>query len=160
MVDIQAKEIIDKIFEELKIQPALKLPTKIGDKINLVYSVNPQRDMQVKSAQAVDTAVAGGIHTTSLVKDTYFVGGFLSVSKDVVSNSILTELIVTPKGKAATSFIRLRYEPLTAGDFQHSIILPHPILLERGSAVQIQHNSGTASIDGTGIAYFYEVDPI
>lgn len=42
MVDIQSKEVIDKISEQLKIQPSIVIPRVLGKDIQLVFDVNSE----------------------------------------------------------------------------------------------------------------------
>lgn len=158
MVDIQAKEVIDKISEDLKIQPALQIPRAIGDKIQLVYGVNPERLVQAISDVASDST-AGTILTTHATKDTFLVGIDLSVSKDIVSDSIFTDVRGFPFGlTTAVNLISLRYEPLTAGAHHKNIAFTKPILLARNTTLRIVNNTATASIDASATVFLYEVD--
>ena len=157
-LEIQSKEVIDKISEELKLQPALKIPRELMDKIQLVYSVNPPVVIQSVLDDNSD-ATSATVMTTSAVKDTYISAITLSVAKDVVSNSLHTQVSGTDFLGVAKPLIRIRYEPVTVGSFTETITFPIPIRLARGTNVLLQNNSGTASIDASCVVYFYEVDP-
>lgn len=158
MVDIQSKEVIDKISDELKIQPAMTIPRALAEKIQLVYGINPQYDVKFVAGSTND-ATTSDLMTTSATKDTYLVACMLTVSKDVVSNSINSKINAFAVGRANSSLLALRYEPVTAGTHQITFDFAHPIKLERGSVITITNSSGTASIDTLGIVYFYETDP-
>lgn len=158
MVDIQSKEVIDKISEELKVQPALEIPRAIADKIRLAYIINPEHMLQTAAGLSTD-ALSETIHTTHATKDTFLVGISFSVAQDASSDSVQTDVRGTPEGKASSFFLSVRTEPSTAGEHNKSIIFPTPFKLEKGSIISINNSTNTASIDAHGLIYFYEVDP-
>lgn len=158
MVEHQAKEVIDKISTDLKIQPALKIPRAIAEKIQLSYNINPER--RVLSAKGfANNATSATILTSSSTKDTYLIGFSISVSKDAVSDSVSTKIqFVDSLGKNDDRFI-VRYEPTTAGQFTRSFVLPIPFKIARNSVVQVLNSTATAAIKGSGTVYYYETDP-
>lgn len=157
-LDIQSKEVIDKISDDLKLQPSMKIPREIADKIQLVYNVNPERIVKVTKG-AVSDGTASTIFTTSLVKETFMIGCSLTVAKDVVNDSLFSDVNARPFEQAGDTMLRIRYEPVTAGQFTESIFFPIAIKLRRGSVVTVNNESGLASIDTTALIYFYETDP-
>ena len=161
MVDIQAKEIIDKIFKELKIQPALTLPRRIGDRINLVYVVNPETpNIQVALGNASDSSASVTIFTTHATKPTFLTGLTVTIAKSSLATATSTDVRFTPIGKAQATGLRVRYEPSTAGQFTETLSLNNPIELEPGTTVNFQNDTAIASIDVSATAFFYEVDPL
>lgn len=159
VLDIQSKEVIDKISDELKVQPALEIPRKLADNIQLSYDVSPPKHIQTTQGSSSDTTSVN-IVTVSTTKRTFVVGISLSIAKDIVNDGIFTNIAMVPKGQSvAQTVFRIRYEPITVGQFTESILFPLPIELEKGSSITIVNGSGTASIDSTGIIYFYETDP-
>jgi hypothetical protein len=158
MVDIQSKEVIDKISEDLKIQPSLQVPRELAKAIQLIYNVNPTREVQIRNKVAADS-VSEVIHTTHATKRTFLIAVSLSVAKDIVSPSVRSRISLFPKGKAVIDVIELRYEPLTAGDYVESLSLPIPMELEKNSEIKVLNQSATASIDAAAKIYFFEVDP-
>jgi len=159
MVDIQSKEVIDKISDDLKVQPSLQIPRELAKQIQLVYNVNPEREIKIASVTASDsTAVA--IMTTSATKNTFLIGASLSTAKDVVSTSLFSAIRGHVFGQAATAILfAQRYEPVTAGAHSLTINFSKPIKLERASVVSVSNSTNVASIDTTGIVYFFETDP-
>lgn len=159
MVDIQAKEIIDKMSQDLKVQPAMQLPRELGKIIDPVFVVNPDRLIRSNNKDLSDgTAVT--IFTTDPNKDTFITGVTLSVAKSVLSTSLFSLISASVFGQASnTPLLRIRFEPVTAGQFTESIIFKHPILLQRNTVVQIENNNATASIDMSAVVFFFEVDP-
>jgi len=160
-LEIQSKEVIDKISEELKVQPALQIPRKIGEKIDLVYSVNPARKLQVAGGTVAD-ATEGSIFTAAANKRTFLVHAHLSVAKDVVSDSVSTWLRCTPLGQAAnTVFLNMRYEPITvASNLNLTWTASEPLEIEPGSAVLITNSTATASIDAGAVITYFETDAL
>jgi len=161
MVDIQSKEIIDKMSDDLKVQPAMQLPRELGKQILPVYNVNPVRNIDVKSVNVNDTATAIAIHTTSATKRTFLIGVSIAVNKDVVNvgTNSLIRANVTGNLTVATNLLIVRYESVTAGSFNENIMFPIPIEITKNTSIEFKHNGALASIDGTGIVYFYETDP-
>lgn len=159
MVDIQSKEVIDKISEELKVQPSMQIPRELAKQIQLIYNINPERKIQIKVADASDSTFAN-IMTTHAKKRTFLIGVYLTVSKDVLNDSLFSSITVIPKKGAQVTIISIRYEPLTAGQFTESIMFPVPIELEKSSGIGISNTTATASIDTGGRIFFYEEDPL
>jgi len=159
MVEIQSKEVIDKIADELKIQPSMNVPREVENKINLSYNVNPPRTTIIKSGNAFDST-GGTIFATSTQKRTFLLGVSLAISKDIVSDSIFTRVLVDlAETNANEAIFYVRYEPLTAGQLNESIIFPYPIELKKGSNVTLGNSTATSSIDVNATFYLYETDP-
>lgn len=159
MVEIQSKEVIDKISDELKVQPALEIPRTLAKDIQLVYDVNTMPKVFLKAGTLSDSAGPTAIHTTSSERDTFITFIDLTLAKDVVSDSIVTQVLMVIDGKATAPALLLRYEPVTAGQFNKGIIFNPPIKLERGSSITITHSQATASIDASAVVGLYETDP-
>lgn len=157
MVDIQSKEVIDKVSDELKIQPAMEIPRELAKQIQLVYKVNPEREIRPFAA-TVNDSQGGGVFTTHAIKRTFLVGATLTVSKDVVSTSLNSLMSVVPKRGGTTTVLRINYEPVTAGNHHAEISFP-PMELEKASAIILSNSTSTASIDTHLVFYFYETDP-
>jgi len=159
MVDIQSKEVIDKISDELKIQPSLQIPRTLMDKIQLAYSVNPKREIKIARGTA-QNATTATVLTASSVNDTFLTAASLSVSKSALATSVLSTLTCQPKGQAVLqTLLLINYEPTTAGDrvATHSFI--EPILLERGSIVTVTNTTTVSFIESVGIVHFFETNP-
>ena len=160
MVDIQSKEVIDKISDELKVQPALVIPRELSKQIQLSYGVNPPKNIQGSAVVNLSDSSSVTIITAHAIKRTFITGAWLSIAKSVAATSLFTELIFTPRhSNAATSIIRVRYEPVTAGSFTQHVEFPHPIELLQGSVVGIINSTAVASIDVSAAITFYETDP-
>jgi len=160
MVDIQSKEIIDKMAEELKVQPSLALPRKLMDSIQPVFNVNPQPAMQ-QLGTAFSDGTAGTLMTTSTTKRTFVTAVNYTVTKDVVNTSINTRIGATLfLQNAQINLLRTNYEPVTAGSFTETITFNPPLEMAKGIDITLNNSSGLASIDSAGVVFFYELDPL
>jgi len=158
-MDIQSKEVIDKISDELKVQPAMTIPRELAKQIQLVYAVNPIRNIRIQAGDITDSA-SGIMHTTHATKDTWLVACSLSVSKDVNSTSTFSRVVCPVRAQpSGESQIVVRYEPLTANNISEVITFNEPILLKKGAECTVTNSSAVASIDATGTIWFYETDP-
>lgn len=104
VLDIQSKEVIDKISDELKVQPSLLIPRELAKVIQLVYNVNPSNHVNI-----VRTAVVNNTTTTLFTvpaKKHFFLTGYSNAaSGNAVRNlSIIIngETIILNKSKAGT----------------------------------------------------------
>jgi len=161
-VEIQSKEIIDKMAEDLKVQPSMLLPRELGKTIMPVFNVNAPPLIKTAFGGASDS-VSTTIHTTSTRRDTFLVAGFLTTTKDVVSTSITSQITFVAFGDTGVNgLVALRYEPVTAqGGMVTQITLPMPgIKLARGTAINVTNSTAIASIDSRGGVFFYETDPL
>jgi len=161
MVDIQSKEVIDKISDELKVQPSMAIPRKLAEQIQLSFNVNAVPRVRVIDANISDTT-SGVILTTSATSDTWVVGASISVAKSVVNDGLFSDIRVTPFGQADDQqLVVVRYEPVTAGsNISSSETYPFPILLAKNSDVVIVNQSGLASIDTFAKVLVYETDTL
>ena len=114
-------------------------------------------NIQVKD-RVISDDTSGTIITISSTARTFLTSLSLSVTKDVVSNSVQSAITIVPIGKVVESALAIRYEPLTAGEHMLALNLSQPVELERGTAVVLTNTNGTASIDTVGIVYFYEIE--
>ena len=158
MAKIHNIDLIKSIIDKAKLQTAVdKVPTELAEKIiPVLVADTTEKLIQVARAAATD-ATGVTIHTTSETKDTYLTGLHLTISKNNVNDSIISAINATTFGEAAGSVLVLRYEPLTAGQLHASITFSHPIKLEKGTPITISNSGILASIDTTGMIFFYEV---
>ncbi len=150
MVDIQSKEVIDKISDELKIQPALEIPRQISKEIGLVYTVNPMPDGIVKSSSTANTGTRI-IFTTPTDRDFFMTSSFLGYTCDATCDSITYSLNILPKGRALANVVILSKQTLTTTTENTNFVFPNPILLERGSNINMiqTFSAGTSVINGS-----------
>lgn len=157
-LEIQSKEVIDKISEDLKVQPAQKIPRKLSKDIQLTYDCNAPKKLTLASLDLSDTESAT-IHTCDSKKRTFLMGANLTYSKDAANTGLFSSISITPLGKATADFLILRYEPTTAGNGFAQYNGQCGLELEKGSEILLNHGSDVASIDGSACVYFYEEDP-
>lgn len=159
-MDIQSKEVIDKIANDLKVQPAAQIPRELSKNIQLTYDCNSPKDIIVDSLGISDTA-STGMFTTSSKKRTFVSSLLLSINKDAVNDGINSSIQAFPKtNNEEIKLIQINYEPTTAGQFTHSITFPIPIELKKNTVVRLVNNAATASIDAFALVFYYEEDPL
>jgi len=133
-LDIQSKEVIDKISDELKVQPALAIPRELSDKIQLVYAVNPVRHLIQTNGGTLSDGTSATPFSFHATKNTFVTGLTISVAKSVLSQSINSSINLIIKGSAATSaFLTINYEPLTVGSNLNMVMKfdPPPFLFQK-----------------------------
>lgn len=158
MVDIQSKEVIDKVSDELKIQPAMKIPREIMDKIQLVYNVNPTNSGNIIKAVTKITSGAVGFFTTPTTRDFFLTSAFLQNQSDVAATNTLGSLTVVVGG---ITIPILEFSKITLTIFNDSLTLsfPNPIKIDRGTAVVLNNTFGLGvSVSSAGITG-YTTDP-
>lgn len=159
MVDIQSKEVIDKISNELKVQPALMIPRSLMEKLQLVYNVNPSR--VVNLVETATLAVTGGatIFTSSPDRDTFITAITWTLHADVSNDGTAASVsVVLPNG--ATVFpINIVKIALLEQVFEKTLVFNPPIKVLRNSI--IRHSQaftlGSGAISTT--VFGYETDP-
>lgn len=160
MVDIQSKEIIDKMSEDLKIQPAMQLPRELGKQILPVYVVNPNF-FNASRAASTNRVITGSatIFTTNADKRTFLTGIWLHYQHNVVADSTTFTMTATPiLRNVATNIIVLSKITLTAT--QDRIFVPFSIPMELGpdtTIIMTQTFTVGVGIMSGGITFF-EVD--
>lgn len=160
MVDIQSKEVIDKMSEELKVQPAMALPRKLNDSIQPVYNVNPFSHKLKLTGGGPSDATSSIIHTCSTEKDTYLVAVNMSTQKSALHDGNTSAVRITTDQQTAFPILLTRYEPLTAAsNIGQEFALPIPIKLKRGSNITCTNETATASVDTRCVVIYYETDP-
>jgi len=159
MVEIQSKEVIDKISEDLKTQPAFNIPRELAKQIQLVYDINPSRTLKCVNAVVADNT-AGTIHTADSKKRTFVVAVNMSVNKSALNDSTFSAVDLIDITGARRQILNMAYEPTTAASHLFAeTSLNFPIEVEKGSTIRIINGTGTASIDARASIFFYEVDP-
>lgn len=132
-------------------------PRELGKTVVPVMEVKPMPMIQIVRTATAD-ATSANMMTTSTTKKTYLVGAGISVSKDAVNNGTNTRIDAVPEGRASVGVVEIRYEPITAlSNLRGDAFFP-PMLLEKGSTISIVNSSATASVDISGIVYYYEED--
>ncbi len=160
MVDTQSKEVIDKMSDELKIQPSMALPRTLVNNIQPTFEVGLDRiNTEVRSATTVTTG-STTIFTTPTGRNFFLTSAFLSMDDNATSDGTVCNLTVTMPSGAAANLIRLHKITLTATSKELSNSYPPKgILLARGSGIVMTHTftvgASTLSAGITG----YTTDP-
>lgn len=161
MVDIQSKEVIDKISDDLKIQPALQIPRELAKQIQLTYNINPKFNNAVRFV-AAGRATTGSttIFTTSADRRTFLTGVHFQYQHDAAVNSTFLALSAVPVFRnVAENIIIFNKITLTANQDRVFVPFPVPMELAPSSSIVITQTFtlGVGVMNG-GIT-FYEVDP-
>lgn len=155
VLEIQSKEVIDKISDELKVQPALEIPRQLAPNIQLTYGVNPLRIVNIVKS----LAAAGTMYTTPLDRDFYLT--FASASATISSaTSVTPGITIVLAGQALIKILGVNMAApagVTGMCQAVSADFSTPILLEKGSTIVVTTlgaaDSGFFSIAG------YTTDP-
>ena len=136
MVEIQSKEVIDKISDELKVQPALQIPRTLGKEIQLNYNVNQDPIVNLLGFKTKSTT--GSLFSDDLPegKNIFLTGLTFNYSKDVTNDNVLMELQVVILG-LTTTLLSITTPTLTAKDETIIMLFPAPIKIDAGSAIKV-----------------------
>lgn len=161
MVDIQSKEVIDKMSDELKIQPSMALPRALVNTIQPVYSVNPDHKKGVAISSGRAATGSGVVFATPAGKDFFLTSCHMSYMCDATADSTLYELRCNPVGNNGQTINVLRFNKLTttAANQTQSIAIDPPLQLERGSSILIVQTFTVGTSNITGGITGYSVDP-
>lgn len=150
--------IIKTLIDKCKLQPSKDVvPQELAEKVLPVVEVSPERKIHIAREASADSA-SEILHTCHASKKTFLINCQLSVSKDVLSDSTNSFIDLIPVGAARLIVLEHRYEPLTVGAFFAHSSLSLPMELEKGSTILLKNTSGGASIDLSGVVYYYEED--
>ncbi len=159
MAQINNSDTIKSLISKAGIQTSIdNVPTQLAEKIVPVICCDPKRDIRVLVGTASDS-VSSLILTTSTTKRTFVIGTSITTAKDVNSTSLFTDIVATNIFGEGIRLNRTRYEPLTAmSHITNDLIYPLPIELAKNSTVTITNSTNVASIDSSGMVFYYEVE--
>ena len=161
MVKHNSKEVIDKIAQDLKVQPAAALPTELSRDIQLTYNCNSRPQILSAAAQVSDSVGPEVILTTSSTKRTFITGLQFSVTTDAAATATVCRVSAQLKGgSAGTSLIKFRKHSATAANLNEQMTYPFPIEIEPGTDIALENNTAVASIDTSCTIFYYEEDPL
>lgn len=158
MVEHQSKEVVDKISQDLKIQPALRIPREIEDKIKLVYNVNPENHVNIVKSVSRTTTGTVTIFATPTDRDFYITSVFLQNQSDSAADNIFGDVRVTINGVAVTLLIFQKIT-LTVFNYNTSISFFNPIKIDRGTNVTLNNTFGLGVSVSQGGITGYTTDP-
>jgi len=158
MAKVERGEVIQEVIRKLRLNSGLETtPSIVEDKIRAVIDVEPKPMVNTTTGTASDATTAT-ILTTSTSRRSFLTYCSLSVAKSVLATSLFSDIAVFPRGKASSTVLRIRYEPVTAGEFTNSINFDTPIELEPGTIVTVTNTTTTSSIDSSGTVGIYELE--
>jgi hypothetical protein len=138
MTVIQDGTLIADVVDELNLQPgAASIMQQLGDKVNLVYSIN-RKFTSVLRNSANSATGSSLIYTTPPDKDFYLVAVVMGITKNVTSDGTGAIITVVTEG-SIKNMLRIPLETLTAVSQTISLVLPFPLKLDRNSAISHSH---------------------
>jgi hypothetical protein len=159
MVEIQSKEAIDKISDELKVQPSMEIDKKLIPGVQPVFEVGNNQTARI--ARAIKTTTGAiNILTTKTGKRTFLTGLFLSYMHDVAADS--TEIFMTATIKEtnlATNIFNVAKLTATAAHGNIHVPFNPPIEIKENTNVSMTHNFTVGAGFISGLVQYYETDP-
>jgi len=159
MVDIQSKEVIDKISDELKVQPAMEIPTKIAKEIQLVYDISPRNSVLIVKQGDRATSGSTTVHTAHATRDTYLTGLQFSWDFDATADNLQATIKITPEGKGSVEIVNIKKLTTTANQGSTQLHINPPILLEKATTITLNSTFTVGAGTMSGTALMYETDP-
>jgi len=139
MVDIQSKEVIDKMSEDLKVQPAMMLPRLLGNQIMPTFSVNSDNIITAGGLSDASVRTATGnlnAFTTPVTTDfflTNITAGFVKdATCDVGTGGLTISCVI---GGRTTTLYAFPVITLTADGDHIELHFSPPIKLDRNTTV-------------------------
>lgn len=129
--------------------------TEMPSYITPVYQITKKADL-IKLNQLTN-ATSSTIFTSASDKDTYISALALSYAKDAANTATYCRIAGTVEGVSVIMH-QIALLPSTAGTGGFSITLPYPIKVDRGTAVQVLADNGTAVIRVSAIVNGYTVE--
>lgn len=159
MVDIQSKEVIDKISDELKIQPSLQIPRALAKDIQLVYDVGEtfKSFIPVSFSDIRITTGTSTLLTAHATRRTFLTGISLSTQADATANNTTIFINATLRGRALATILRLAKVTTTLYEGSLSITFPTPIEIEPSSTVTMTNTFTVGASSAAGSVHGFEV---
>ena len=162
MVDIQSKEIIDKMSEDLKVQPAMALPRTLVNNIQPVFSVNSERAVSLTgNIQRTTSANGAGILVLPTGKRFFLTSLMIqNVSDATADNTSIRITGISADTGASMSLAGMSKITLTAFSDSISREFNTPIEIQAGSTISLT-NIFTLGVSVTHVSVEgYLVDPL
>jgi len=162
MVEIQSKEILNKISEDIKESNVNLLPRELSKNIQAVLIVNPKNISNSDIVKSDSRATTGSttLHTTSTTRDTYLVSVTLGAQADATADNTLVNLTITPSKTAVTNILRLAKLTTTVFTGNISLNLSEPLLLARNTAISFGSTFTVGAVNMTASVVLFEVDTL
>lgn len=164
MVEIQSKEAIDKISDELKVQPAVMIPRELMDKIQLTYDIGEGAIRKGFTAVGErDVTGAGSLFTVpNDGHDYYLVHARLALTSDATydGKEVIIRIDTADDNRASVKILSLRHNDAGAAAiaFQdgETNFGSAPLRLTAGSTVDIVPSFTAGSLESTGIIHMFK----
>jgi len=158
MVEHQSKEVIDKISDELKIQPALQIPKELMDKIQLAYNINPPI-LTTLFKERSESGSGGTVFTTDARLNTFVTGIMMSIQKDVTS-TVIAYAVRGVVGGATVKLGQMNFLSVTISDQHMYLQFKDPVKLDVASAVSTTiSGGGVGNHSAETIIHGFTTDP-
>jgi len=131
----------------------LEVPRTTSNMIVPTVEVNPRLVKPAFVKNITTSSGAATIYTTPTMQDFYLCSASLSICKDVSCDTSAVNLRTTING-ATVEFLSIAGITLTVSNQSLSVSFPHPIKIDRGVVIQMNHTKtagvffGTAQITG------------
>lgn len=143
----QVKETVEALKIDLHTE---KIPNAIP-----TVETNPKivKNIYCTNKIAIN-ATSESIKVCSATNDTYIVGAFISVNKDVTSTSIYEDIVATIDG-VTTSILKIASISLTPEIQSAYAYFSHPIKVDRGGTIAVRMSTNVANCTVCGMIYYF-----
>jgi len=160
MAQINNGELIKGMRDNAKILQNESAPNQLAEKVVPVMETNPLllRRINIHKLANAANATSATIYTTPTDRDFYLTSVSLDLIKDVTATSLNSSVNVTVKGGVSQAILVLRTTTLTIETQNAVLLLPIPMLLERGSNITVTNTTNVANVTASAIITGYVVD--
>ena len=136
------------------------LPNQLAEKVVPVIDVHPDhnRIANVVVSDILANGTSATLYTTPTDRDFYLTSATLSTIKDATSTSTASAIEITPQVGLATKILSIVGLTLTAQNFSIATSFNCPILLKRGSSINITNSTNVANITSRAAITGYIVE--
>lgn len=164
MATIYNTDLTKELKDGAKIQQIRDvIPSQLAEKVVPVMEVNPKllRRCNIARSDVAINATAQTIYTAPTDKDFYLCGASCAVIKDATATSTNTAVVCSPaEGGNTANVISIAGLTLTAQENCNSIMFSPPLLIKRGTAIQVTNSTNVGNVTGRGFIYGYTVDNV
>ena len=159
MVEIQSKEAIDKISDELKVQPSMAIGRKLSENVQMTYDIAPKRVVDVVDGTIAATTSTATMVTTPTDRDFFLTGALMGFDKDDVCDGTSISIQATLFGKAETNIFFMSALTLVAQQRDNAMVYNPPIKLARGTTIKLAGAFTAGTMSKSASITGYTTDP-
>lgn len=159
VMDIQSKEVIDKISEELKVQPAFDIPRGLSKDIQLVYGVNPLERTNVHRSNFRSSTGSITIFTVPTDRPFFLTQLILQNVSDATADNTLIVIAGTAFGEPLRNIIQITKLTTTAFDDNITLTFRNPMRMEPGSTLTLTNTFAAGASTSAGTVLGFTTDP-